>query len=398
MGQSIEQYLERLESSREDLGKANGRIEAIIELKRTGYSRNAIKNRIQGSALVNDFLLEVSEARMRCISRYSMWRGLWLDSYSAMYATPEMVGKYRAGRLKGYEVVDIGCGAGLQAIMFSMVNTTTGIEPDAIRYRLARLNRMVYGAENLHLVNGRFPDVNRTVDVHSGSVVFSDPLRPHRSSIAKLSELLPDPEAIVNKLSGKTEHFVFDLPPMMSIQNFPFPGELEYISTNGSVSRLTYYSSSFSDVKRRAVILPDMKVISGDPENVNLKVADAPGDLILLPDQSVIRAGLLSRVTGIENLALVQKDGRRMVLTGKDIDGKSFPGEIYQVAGQCTRPDLVAKLKSLYAGKVFFRFPIQTEAYYELKNQIERELNGELEYYIFKREEELIITRRLRKM
>ena len=395
MGQSIERYLERLEGSAAELAKANSRIEAIIELKRKGYSRSAIRDRIPGSAFVNDFLLEVSEARMRCASRYSRWRWLWLDSYSSMYATPEMVGNYRAERLKGYEIVDIGCGAGLQAIMFAMSTPTTGIEADPLRYRLARLNRSVYGANDLRLVRGRFPDAMRNLSIPSGTVLFSDPLRPHKSSVARLSELSPDPGAIVNQLSGKTDSFVFDLPPMMSIRNFPFPGELEYISTNGSVSRLTYYSSPLSDTMRRAVILPDMKVISGAPGDVDLDPADVPRDLILLPDQSVVKAELLWKIPGIEDLGLVQKDERRMILTGNDIDTRSFPGEIYQVTGQCNRSDLVSKLKGLSAGRVFFRFPMQTDAYYTLKNQIERELNGDREYYIFMQEDRLIIARKL---
>ncbi len=394
MSSVIEHFLDKLDSSRVELDKANKRIAEIMDLKQKGYSKKAIDRRIPGPDSVKDFLVDVATARLKCSTRYSKWEFLWLDSYSAMYATPEIVGTYRAGRLRGRKILDIGCGAGLQAVMFSEESDTTGIEVDPIRYRLAKLNRRVYGAINLKLISGRYPEILKGVRIDDGWIIFSDPLRPHISSGASMKDLSPSPLDLVKNFSGKTSNFIFDLPPRMSPGAVPFEGELEYISIDGRVTRLTYYSSSISKSKRRAVLLPRKIVLFGDPAAVQIEKSNQISEAIVVPDPSVVRAELLGKIPGIMEFRLVHMDDRRMVLTGKP-PGKDFPGEAYNVVEKSSLSDIVPKLKSLSAGKVFFRFAIQTEEYYRLKNMIERELTGDEEYYIFKDDEQMIITKKL---
>jgi hypothetical protein len=49
-----------------------------------------------------------------------------------------------------------------------------------------------------------------------------------------------------------------------------------------------------------------------------------------------------------------------------------------------------------YGGKrVFFRFEIETDSYYDLKNSIERNLHGEKDIYVFRNDNGLILAEKI---
>ncbi len=104
-----------------------------------------------------------------------------MDMEGLRYATHEVVAKYRAERLKEFDVksiADVSCGIGIQLIFYAMkVKRAYGIDIDPLKIEFARRNAEKYGVSNIEFINADSlsPETVERVDAE---VVFSDPARP----------------------------------------------------------------------------------------------------------------------------------------------------------------------------------------------------------------------------
>ena len=381
--------------SKREREKNDAILDSIMEQIVSGSERNRILREIGFPDYLADAYMEIARARLHVKGKFSRWKRIWIDKYASMYSTPEIIGIYRAKRLKDYSIVDIGSGAGLQAVMFSLFTGVVAIERSKERAEMAMLNAQVYNSDRFVGRNIDFPFDEGDIKIDSSSLIFSDPLRTEAAGFRSLSSLSPNPMELVKKFSSRTRNFVFDLPPKMNPAEIGMEGEIEYISTDGILSRLTYYSRSVSESARRAVLLPEERVFTGFPETMSFENADRPKTFIYIPDIAIIKAGLLQQITAVDQMGLISEDERRLILTSDTDAGKDFPGMKYSVVSTSGGNDLLTKLKEANAGRVFMRFRINGgNEYYQMKNQLEKELNGKEDIYLFRHKMEYILAKK----
>ena len=381
---NFDKFLEKAYSSRKFYEYVDSEINDIAEMIRNGYGPETINKTRNPDFKV---LLEFARSRIRVSRKFSHSQRLFLDHYSSMYSTPEIVGKYRSERLKGHSIIDAGSGAGMQDIMFSSNSKITGIEMDRSRYFMSMLNRIPYDS-NADFINADFFRYN---DDFTGKIIFSDPLRPQNSREKYFSQLSPNPLDIIDKAHGITGYAI-DLPPHIKWENIPLKGEKEYISINGNLNRLTLYSPSLSTAESTAVILPQNIKISGIPAEFNKKAEQEykGTEYLILPDVSVIYARLLNNIIDPE-WPLLHSDSRRYIFAGNSYN-PSFPGRQYSIIDYSENLEIERILKRIDAGKVFFRLSMDPAETYQYKNKLEKNLSGNKNVYIFKVSRRYIIA------
>jgi hypothetical protein len=381
---NLDRFLERVYRSEKFYEYVDSEINSIAKMIRDGYGPEKIKKTRNPDF---NLLFEFARSRIRVSRKFSHSEHLFLDHYSSMYSTPEIIGKYRSDRLRGHSIIDAGSGAGMQDIMFSAFSQITGIEMDRSRYFMGMLNRIPYDS-NANFINSDF--FKYKVDFN-GKIIFSDPLRPQNSREKYFSQLSPNPLDIIDHAHG-ISGYAIDLPPHIKWENIPLKGEKEYISINGTLNRLTLYSPSLSTAESTAVILPENIVISGNPSEFN-KHADPEYkgmDYLILPDISIIYARLLNKVIDPE-WPLVYSDSRRLIFAGNSYNS-SYPGRQYSIIDYSENLNIEGILKRSDAGRVFFRSNMEPAETYKYKNNLEKNLSGDKNIYVFRIGRRYIIT------
>jgi hypothetical protein len=384
---NIENILTKIYNSEIYYETVDHEINDIVEMIRKGYSPEQINSKGNPDF---KYLFEFAKSRIRVSRKFSYADHLFLDYYSSMYSTPEIIGKYRAERLKGRHIIDAGSGAGMQDIMFSMYSDVTGIEMNKSRYMMALLNRIPYKSK-ANFINDDF--FNYPGDFR-GSVIFSDPLRPSNSREKYFSQLSPNPLDSIS-ISDNILGYAIDLPPHIKWENIPLKGEKEYISINGSLNRLTIYSPSLSMEESTAVILPENIIYSGKPEKFKKSLSPECNDseYLFMPDISVVYAELLNDVIDPE-WKMIYLDQKRYVFAGNS-KLKSFPGTQYSILDFSDDLDIEQKLAKYDGGRVFFRFSMDPDESYIHKNALEKNLTGNKKIYVFQSGKGYIITEKV---
>lgn len=376
--------LERLLRDSERLEMADKFIDQVMEDVRNGHDQKKINASRSSDVISNDVAIEVARSRLKVREKFTKWNRLWLDSYSASYSTPEIIGRWRAERLSPSRIVDVGCGAGMQTLFFSENSDVISIEVSRLRSIMARLNATVYSYMPKKIINADYTSVVDSLDIDNETVIFSDPLRPQTEHERTLATLVPSPLVLNKMLSGKTENFVFDLPPQMSWDNITLKGEKEYISINGKINRLSLYMGKTAKQPVSAIMFPANVRITGEPSDHHFKPAEKTGENILVPDTSLTYAGLLSVLEEFGNLREISSAKRRTVLTMEGTADTFFPGEVFEVVDLSDESNLISRLKANDAGRVIPRFFIEPEEYYGFREDVEKQLSGSSDLYLFK--------------
>ncbi|MEM0132595.1 class I SAM-dependent methyltransferase [Acidiplasma sp.] len=383
---NIIKLLEGLVKSNSYYDLINNEIDNIANDITSGYDLKFIKKKYDYKNI--DLLYEFAHYRILNAHKFSKSSRLFFDKYASMYSTPEIIGDYRGEKLKGSEIIDIGSGAGMQAIFFSKYSHVTGIEIDRVRYLLSLLNKRAYNSDANFINNDAFNDIR-----YSADIIFSDPLRPAMASKRKMDDLIPNPEIIMKRFNPNAG-FVFDLPPQMRWENIGINGEREYISVNGYISRLTLYTMNPEKDFTSAVMLPERRRITGKPEEIKIvNQNNKIYDYLYLPDISLIYSKLLYKAID-DNMHLIYHDKKRLLFTSNEYI-KNFFGRTYILEARSSIEKLKNELIKLNAGKIFFIFSIDTSEYYRLKNEMEKHLNGDKTYYIFKNNNCYLIARKI---
>ncbi|MEM0156624.1 MAG: hypothetical protein QXN26_00975 [Thermoplasmataceae archaeon] len=387
-----------LDHARQDIAfreKMNESIAIVMDLIREGRDRKSVGRLLRLPSGDLEIIYEIARARIRVAHKFSLYEKVWLDQYLSSFSTPETVCNYRAGRIARMNLIDIGSGSGIQTAIMSRSNLeTVGVELDADHYMMSLLNGEVYGGRNLKFIHGDGIRVLGTRKIDADTVVFSDPARSSGAAERRLEDLTPPPNAVIAAARGRTENFVFDLPPQMKMESITIPGEKEYISINGSLNRLTLYTGEVSHASVSAVLLPRDIRISGTPEE-NPPVSGTCGDGYLYSfDPAVIRARLVKKVISEMGLNPVESDRRRYLASSPAIiDG--FPGEIYEVMFTSSSSDIGADLRAADAGRVILRYGVQDGSYYRTRNSLSENLSGSSDIYIFRIGEKTVGARKI---
>lgn len=388
---AVLKYLEHLNESESARSEASREINSIVGMLRNGWTVEKIMMSLHGSKTVRKFKVELAKGRISASERFGRAGELWLDEFSSRYSTPEIIAQYRSERLSEFNILDIGSGAGLQSIFFGMNTQVTGIEQDRRRFLLAKLNRHVYRESSAEFLNASFPGDLDRVFVEPPLAIFSDPLRlPGRKSDP--GKLSPSPMEVIKRLSGRTNVFVFDLPVLMKPGDVAIDGEYEYASVNGRLVRLTLYNGDIAEHPRSAIILPERRRYSGNPEVLTFR--DGYSDYITVPDPALVKSGLLWKATGNYDFVRVSEDSRRLVLSS-DSAAVDLPGEHYRLIATYNADDYTDKISELRPRSVYLRFGIGSDIYYKIRDRIKTGENSELILYLFRHREKILVCTKI---
>lgn len=373
----------------------NGRIDQCVDLIRDGLGVNEIQKRIGLGKKEAGIIYELAHSRIKIQGKFEQWNRLWMDQYLASYSTPEIVCRYRSERITGFDIIEAGSGAGMQSIFLSMTNNSTlSVEIQPERYRMARLNAMEFKTGKLKFVNGDIYRLSGDVEIDSETLIFSDPARPRTEGERSMSSLIPSPESLIRIFGNRTSNFVFDLPPQMKWENIGIDGEKEYLSVNGNLNRLTLYCGKLARSETSAVILPGEIRYSGEPRDIEFDDTTPVSHFILVPDVSLVYSKLLWKLEEEFDASPNWKDMRRYFFTSENIQ-KNFPGEQYEVSWSGRYENLNEELKREGAGRIFLRFPSENEQYYRMKQELESGIHGDVDMYIFRKNEDFFITKKV---
>ncbi len=383
-------FLERIlknDSYREEVSKE---IDVISSELRAGWEPRKILAFMKDNSSIGQFKIELAKGRISASRRFTNPERLWLDQYSSRYSTPEIISKYRSERLKESKIVDIGSGAGMQSIFFGMHSDTVGVEAVKQRYLLSMINRISYEDSKVSFMNFTYPGNEDNLVLDKNTVIFSDPLRGEGKK-SDLSTLTPDPRVIYHHLIQKVKGIAFDLPIMMRPESIEFPGELEFISVAGAVSRLTFYSQTLAKGTRSALILPQGVSVTGEPKPIELE----PGLSVALciPDPALVKSGLLHLFLQDEDARIVSRDDRRLVLSS-ETGMPEVPGEHFEIIFESNYDGLLTAISNLGARKVIPRFNVPPEEYYPLVRKLNSGAESGDTVYILKHENNYLICKK----
>jgi|GEM_PF-1408311 hypothetical protein len=388
------QFTNQLLNDDRKLTDANLEVNRIAEQIRGGYS---IKNAHFDPRYsdVRDFIFSVARSRIRVEDKFSLFDRIWLDEYSASYSTPEIIGKYRAGRVRSRKIIDFGSGACMQAIMFSEHNDVTAIEEDPLRANLGRLNAKAYSCRNLRIVTG---DVNTYISKpeQDDITVFSDPLRLSGREEKTFETLRPNPLSIIRDLGSRVSGYVIDLPPLFPEKNIKLTGEREYISLNGRISRFSLYSEDLSRCERSAVILPASRRIEGVRDKLPYQHAEKPGRFLVVPDPALTYAELVNAAFDPSKFSEFTKDNRRLVLTTDIMPRDPMSCELFEVLGSSNESETRKEIEKLKPSRVIPRFPLDPEEYYQFARSLVDPLWVGESIYLFRNDNEIVLAKKVK--
>ena len=382
-------FLLKLEYDDEMVRKADQACNMVATLLAEGYNENSIVKKYSGKIDFINAIIEFAKSRKSVSKKFSKHDKLWLDRYSASYSTPEDVGIYRSLKLAGRSIADLGSGAGMQSIFLSMNSDVTGIEIDKSRYIMSILNNRAYGTR-CNFMNADATDAGNVLEKHD--TVYSDPLRSRFSMERNIHDLEPSPFKIMSMYKGKVGNFVFDLPPMMRKDKLSeFAGELEYLSVDGKLSRLTMYISPEEQNMLSAVSLPSGKTFSSHSIE-SPKITENAEKYIFIPDASLFYSELHGNYCNPIGIKLLQKEVRKVIYTG-DSQYEGFMGETFSVERKCPFSLLKETMIEMGAGRAIIRY--ETPDYYGTRNKLEKDLEGRTDVHIFRNGDTALLSVKL---
>ncbi len=325
------------------------------------------------------------------------------NSEGLQLATPEIVARYIAKRLKTNIIADLGCGIGGQVIFFAKeCKKVYAVERNPEKLEYAKENCRLYNVQNVKFILGDALSENVKAQVSDADIVFSDPARPMSEKERTLTNLEPPITEILKTYSDVTPDLAFHAPPQMPPARITLDCEREYLSLNGQLNRLTLYFGSLKRCERSAVVLPGGTKLcsSGAPPIETGTLCE----YVYEPEPSVVKAGLLNELVQAvkesgDDIFFYKSDEKRTLLTSSALIVSPFIKDTYRVSGKTERDIVKMKeiLKSEKAGKVVLRFDIEPEKYWELRNELEEGLGGNRTLHVFGFGDEVVVGEKVRK-
>jgi predicted RNA methylase len=319
------------------------------------------------------------------------------------FATPEVVGCYRAGRLKCSVLADISCGIGGQAVCFAKeCGKVYGIDIDGERLECARRNAGVYGVDNITFIEGDALSPQVVEQVADADVIFSDPARPAEEDVRQTDSLRPGIPMVMEAYRDVTDNFAFEAPPQMPPGRIDFDCEREYLSVDGQLNRLTLYFGPLERCGRSAVVLKGgrhYRLESGRNTPARIPEAGEPRVYAFEPDPAVVKAGLLGELAGGlgGKVELVRIDARRSLLTSDVLFGSPFLKHRYRVLDRvsldCRKVN--RSLMGYGMGKAVIRFSVAPGKYWDVRNRIENGLVGEGAAHLFEIADQVYVCEKI---
>ena len=364
-------------------------VNKATELIRRGYKKRRIVEVMEDIGCNPLESYEIANCRIKIKDKFSK-KNLYFDTYGLRYSTPEIIGRYRANRIRGYRIADVSCGVGMQAIFYSFTNEKIlCVDIDARRIEYARKNAQVYGRNNIQFVVGDSFSEHIYNMAKEYDIIFSDPARKEKERERRLENLMPSPLKIIEKYGNRD--YIFDLPPQITQDKIPSGWEKEYISLNGKIKRLTAYTGTLYEVDRRAVSLPTGAMLKSDSQEEFTKKMKF-SNYIYIVDESVYYARLLGELERkYPSLWYVVTGKRRTLASSTNLIRSPFlrPFKILFFSDDFN--EIIFFLKREGYGKITLRLNVSPERYWKIRKKIEEKLNGQKKASLFKIDDNYLV-------
>ncbi len=322
------------------------------------------------------------------------------DQEGFRQSTPIEIAEYKAKRLSNDSIADLGSGIGVQSILFSKYfERVIAVERERERYRIAEKNFNKLGIKNIHLYHGDVFNNAFFDKISSCDIIFSDPSRPIRGIEWDLDMLSPSPEKI-RKHFKNNENFSFDVPVQVSREKLNEEYELEYISLYGEIKRLSLYSGKIKKFTRSALILPEeIRLVYNGQISREINVMDKPLHYIYEMDPAIVYADLIPEFLNMyRDMYIFLDEKKRKLTTSENFYREGAIKNIYVVNFTAKNfKEIKERLKENDARKVFLRYNIDPAEYYRVKGELEKNLKGENDFYLFKKNGEFIGAIKIKK-
>lgn len=309
------------------------------------------------------------------------------DEEDLRFATNEQVADYRAKRLKCNIIIEIGCGVGIQTIAFAKTcKKVIAIEVDEKKIGYAKHNAKTAGVNNIEFLKG---DAFKELEGLKADIIFWDPERPPEEKERFLESIKPNFKKTLEKANKITDNICVELPPQIEQDKIPEGFEKEYVSLNNKLNRLNIYSGKLKQCEISVVSLPSEERIEYNNESLEkIKTIKKVKDYLYEIDKTLIISGLIDFFLS-KNKELEKLEIGKIYLTSKKEIKNSFL-KSFKVLGTTNMDELNSFLKKQEAGKITLRGQIPQDRYWQIKNSIEAELEGEKTLHVFFGEEIIV--------
>jgi len=326
--------------------------------------------------------------------RKNFEKQLYSDDDGLRFATPWPVAAYRAKRLKCSSLADISCGIGGQTVYFAReCERVYAIEIDPAKLELARKNCKLFGLNNVEFICGDALSDDVIEQIPAVDIVFSDPARAAAEKERDIDNLTPHIPDVLAAYSGNTRNFAFEAPPQLPPERISFDCELEYLSLDGELNRLNLYFGDLKTCTISALGLPGPTKMcrkTEPPEETEMINVSKPGNYLYEPDPAVIKAKLLPElIKELKDKAEIFRiDNKRLMLTSNTVMDHPLIKNAYRIVFNTEFvPEAINReLKKRGYGKVLLRTEVDPAMYWDIRNRLEKNLNGEKKINLFARE------------
>jgi SAM-dependent methyltransferase len=320
------------------------------------------------------------------------------SSEGLQLATPEIVAKYIAERLKTDTIADLGCGIGGQVIFFAKeCKKVYAVERNPEKLEYAKKNCELYNVKNVEFILGDALSKNIMDKVSDADLIFSDPARPLSEKERTLENIEPPITELIRLYSSITTELAFHAPPQMPPSRITLDCEREYLSLNGQLNRLTLYFGSLKRWEKSAVVLPgNAQLCSSGAPMIRI---DTLKEYIYEPEPSIVKAELLNELAqNTGEISFYKGDERRTLLTSSKRIISPFFKDAYRVLRKTIWDvqELNEILNAERAGKVVLRFDIEPEKYWEIRKRLEEGLIGNRTLHLFGFGNEMIVCEKIK--
>lgn len=253
-------------------------------------------------------IAETAFLRIRGRAKFPDADRMLFDRVGLEQATAYPIALHRSTRLpEGAHdrIVDLGCGLGGDALAFTQLAPTVGIDSDLDRLRLAVHNcEAVGGPHSFHPVLG---DVMAMAPLRA-SIVFADPARRTGGRrLRGLDSYLPPVGALIDRWSPHAETMAIKVAPGIEDGEIPPGAAVEWVSLDGQLREaVVWLGGRDAPGVRRATLLPSGATITG-PEPDAIPVTPI-GRYLHEPDDAVVRAGLVRCVAAEIGATMIDPD------------------------------------------------------------------------------------------
>ena len=355
-----------------------------------------------------DELKSIAKAQLKARNSFDNGYKLMATQNDLRYSTPQIVGDYRAKRVKkslgNAKIVDLFSGVGLQTISFAKnLKRVLSVEIDERKVAFAERNFKLFDLRNVDLIKGDVfsEEVINKVKEFSPSVIFADPERKSVGSREDEEELIVK---IYETFSPITKNLIIEIPPYMSVESLRgkihSSFESEYLSIDGNLRRLTLYFGKLRRFEVSCVKLPEEYYLGTNHIQGNLEEVEEPGEFIIELDEAFSKSGLFSSfLTSCKILS----GGRNFVLTSNELVKEDNPAKPFiqeyktLLVENCSQDydnNILAFLKEHNFKYVVLKQGFSPETYWQVRKSYENKLkNGDNKMaYLFKLKNKLILS------